>query len=56
VAPNSCWASRLTSVKGSLRINMVPPPVVSTWWSMRDNVFLTRHRHDDKDFVIGKMT
>jgi hypothetical protein len=23
-APNSCWASRLTSVKGSLRINMVP--------------------------------
>jgi hypothetical protein len=24
VVPNSCWASRLTSVKGSLRINMVP--------------------------------
>jgi hypothetical protein len=23
-APNNCWASRLTSVKGSLRINMDP--------------------------------
>ncbi|WP_344574383.1 hypothetical protein, partial [Actinoplanes palleronii] len=44
------------SVKGSLRINMFPPPAVSTTGSMRDTLFLTRHRNDDKRDVNEKMT
>jgi hypothetical protein len=43
-------------VKGSLRINMFVTSVMSTWTSMRDTVFLTRHRSDDKWVVIRMLT
>src|ERR1044071_6008520 len=54
--PNSCWASRLTSVKGSLRTNIWATSWVSTGWSMRDTFVVARRRSDDKWNVNEMMT
>ncbi|GAA2998138.1 hypothetical protein GCM10010483_48700 [Actinokineospora diospyrosa] len=52
---NTCWAMRSSSRNGSVRINIVPPPVLSVRSSTR-TTFLTCHHNDDNCDVAQLMT